>query len=877
MLKTSYMKMVLPALAVTIIIMAAMTAAAQQDRVWTFGNNAGLNFNVNPPVAVQTSISSSEGAASICDNTGNLLFYTDGSKVWDRNDDLMPNGNDLTPPALGPAATNSTSQGTVIVPMPGSGSKYYVFSLSSYETWSIGGGGGRLYYSVVDMSLNGGLGDVVTVQKSIFIDSMLSEKLAVARGNRCNLWLIVSNITPSVFKTFEITEAGINTNPVVSATGIGSPTQPAGVIVVSPDGRRLAATAAAGFGGGFNSAAVCDFDPATGMVSNPLVLLPNFGSAYGICFSPDNSKVYVGQAVPAPMLCQFDLSAGNAAAVVASKTDIAPIPLTYLKLGPDGKIYMRSPDVPAGLGGNGLAAVHNPDLAGVACNFEADAIALLPGTELVFGLSNSIQYVERDTLLAAYNISAACFATSAMLQAGNTTGWDYQWDNNAAAGPSRAVDAPGSYVVRYYTAPCTYHADTFHVTFPYGTLPLLSVRRSCKQASNGKAWITSPSWDTVTYSLTWRNNMNTVLGTDDTLTGVPAGQYTVEISTAGGCDTILQFSVSEEDFKVSFDADTLVCTSELFAFQNTSDWHFTQFSWDFGDGNTSVLPDPSHSYWLPGRKQVRLIGSGDICIDTVFKSIMVDTPFTGLQLTKERDNICTGQSISFGHLADSTMQQVDWYFDDDMRLTVLPGGLQKAFDRAGVFPVQLVARFRACPDVTAANSVTVHPLPLVDLGPDSFICLQGKPVTLYNRAENIPGSYHFEWSTGAASESIEVRHHGAYSLTLTNVFGCTTSESVMVKKDCYIDIPNAFTPNGDGINDYFFPRQMLAGRLTQFSMRVFNRWGQVVFETKNTNGRGWDGRFNDQPQPAGVYVYLIEAAIAGHISEQYQGNVTLIR
>ena len=873
------MKNVLSALTVTIVILAAMNATAQQDRVWTFGSNAGLNFNVNPPVAVQTSINSSEGAASICDNSGNLLFYTDGGRVWDRNDDLMPNGSGLTPVGLGPTATNSTSQGTVIVPIPGSGNsnKYYVFSLSSYETWTIGGGGGRLYYSVVDMSLNGGLGDVVAVQKGIFIDSMLSEKLAVARGNRCNLWLIVSKISPSVFKTFEIAEGGINTTPVLSTVGTGSPTQPAGVVVVSPDGHHLAATAAAGFGGGFNSAVVCDFDPATGIVSNPLVLLPNFGSAYGICFSADNTKVYVGQAIPSAMLCQFDLSAGSTAAILASKTDIAPIPLTYLKLGPNDKIYMRSPGPPTGLGGNGLAVIHNPDLAGTACNFEANGIALLPGTELVFGLSNAVQYVQRDTLLAAYNISAACFATSVTLQAGNTTGWDYQWDNSAGTGPSRTVDAPGTYVVRYYTAPCTYHADTFQATFPYGTLPLLSVRRSCKDASNGKAWITAPTWDTVTYNLTWRDNGNTVLSTDDTLMGVSPGQYTVEISTASGCDTILQFSVFEENFKVSFEADTLVCTGDLISFQNTSDGHFTQFSWDFGDGDTAALQNPVHSYWQSGIKHVRLVGRGDICTDTAFKNIAVDTPFTDLQLVKDRDNICTGQSITFNHQADSTMQQVDWYFGDEMRLTALPGSLQKAFDRAGVFPVQLVAQFRACPDVTATDSVTVHPLPFVDLGPDSFICLHGKPVNLYNHAENIPGSYRFEWSTGASAESIEVRHHGEYSLTLTNVFGCSTSESVMVKKDCYIDIPNAFTPNGDGVNDYFFPRQMLAERLTQFNMRVFNRWGQVVFETKNTDGRGWDGKFNEQQQPQGVYPYLIDVEIAGSIREQYQGNVTLIR
>jgi gliding motility-associated-like protein len=60
-------------------------------------------------------------------------------------------------------------------------------------------------------------------------------------------------------------------------------------------------------------------------------------------------------------------------------------------------------------------------------------------------------------------------------------------------------------------------------------------------------------------------------------------------------------------------------------------------------------------------------------------------------------------------------------------------------------------------------------------------------------------------------------------------------------------------------------------------MQVLNRWGQLIFETSASDGRGWDGRFNNVAQPAGVYVYLIEASFANDIHEQYQGNVTLFR
>jgi gliding motility-associated-like protein len=86
-----------------------------------------------------------------------------------------------------------------------------------------------------------------------------------------------------------------------------------------------------------------------------------------------------------------------------------------------------------------------------------------------------------------------------------------------------------------------------------------------------------------------------------------------------------------------------------------------------------------------------------------------------------------------------------------------------------------------------------------------------------------------------------------------------------------------FTPNGDSYNDYFFPKSLLSRALTSFRMQVFNRWGQLLFETTRPDGRGWDGRFNDELQPQGVYVYLIEAVFTNGVAEQYQGNVTLLR
>src|SRR5690606_38933679 len=203
---------------------------------------------------------------------------------------------------------------------------------------------------------------------------------------------------------------------------------------------------------------------------------------------------------------------------------------------------------------------------------------------------------------------------------------------------------------------------------------------------------------------------------------------------------------------------------------------------------------------------------------------------------------------------------------------------EHAYEQAGSKTVILTASFRACPDTSATQMIEVYPYPEVDLGSDSSICLNGQPVYLKNLRTAPLSAYHQVWSTGDTTAVLKVVHPGIYTLSVTaEPLGCTTMETVTVTKACYIDIPNAFTPDGDGQNDYFLPRQLLSEDLTRFRMQVYNRWGQLVFETVSLNGRGWDGRFNGQVQPMGVYLYRIEADFSDGRQEKYEGNVTLLR
>jgi len=384
----------------------------------------------------------------------------------------------------------------------------------------------------------------------------------------------------------------------------------------------------------------------------------------------------------------------------------------------------------------------------------------------------------------------------------------------------------------------------------------------------------------VSYYYTWLSGSDT-LSQGDSLLQVPAGSYSLYVQTDTGCDTLLPFVIPEVGFELSFTmSDILICMGTILEVQNTSDPYFTQFVWYFGDGDSSLLQQPlGHAYQQAGSHVVMLTGSGELCADTFQQTLLVD-PALDIQFMMDSRELCLGDHVSFTlGAADSTITGLSWNFGDGSNWqSGYEPTVQHAYDSAGRMTVQLQAQFRACPDTSFTDTLQVYAPPQVNLGGDTSLCLDGPALVLQNLSPAPQEPYHYLWSTGDTTNELAVLQPGTYSLKVsTEPLACSTTDEIEVTKDCYTDIPNAFTPNGDGENDYFFPRTKLSQSVHKFNMQVFNRWGQLVFKTTNINGRGWDGRFNDKNQPMGVYVYLIEVAYANGREEEYKGNVTLIR
>lgn len=373
-----------------------------------------------------------------------------------------------------------------------------------------------------------------------------------------------------------------------------------------------------------------------------------------------------------------------------------------------------------------------------------------------------------------------------------------------------------------------------------------------------------------------------------TNTGLSVTWYASQ--TVNGCESErapIAVRVSAIQAAFSLSADTL-CISDSLLTNNLSVGSDYLNHWNFGDGFTYININQAHRYAAPGLYEVQLaVTNSDGCTDTTSRKVWV-SPVPDVTVLPEGYAVCTGDPLHFDFTYLQGFSLLSWDFGDgnltewldDRENGVRRGesgtlSLQHAYDRAGKYYLTVTAYTPGCGLKQWQDSIVVHPMPQVDLGPDTALCLHGAPVVLHNRFP-VPEGASFRWSTGEITPEIEARHHGEISLTVETEY-CSNTDHVLIAKDCYVDIPNAFTPNGDGSNDYFFPRQLMASSVAAFRMQVLNRWGQLVFETQRTDGRGWDGRFNGKEQPGGVYVYLISISFTNGRTESYQGNVTLLR
>ena len=419
----------------SLIVFPVLSKAQNENNIWYFGNGAGLDFNSGSPVALNNgALFTVEGCASIADAAGNLLFYTDGVTVYNKVHNTMTNGSGL----LG---GNSSSQSAIIVPQPGSTTLYYIFTTPNQGMLD------GLNYSIVDMSLQGGLGEV-TVLNSL-LHAPIGEKLCATRhSNGTDYWIVAHEYAMSAFYAFQFSATGVNLVPVVSNVGLVHNGYH-GYMKFTPDGSKIGLAI-----GETSDVELFDFDRSTGSVSNAITFPSNvYSYPYGVEFSPDNSKFYVALSGVGigNGIYQFDMLAGTPAAIIASGQLVGTSTYQYmgpLQLGPDGKIYSSR------YLSQYISVINNPNDMGIACNF-VDSGVFLTGGMAMFGLPNQIPRFDFApvAIFSADNhiCPGTCTDFTNLSQFATSFIWDFQGANPAVSTDANPTgicyNIPGQYDV----------------------------------------------------------------------------------------------------------------------------------------------------------------------------------------------------------------------------------------------------------------------------------------------------------------------------------------------------------------------------------------------------------------------------------------------
>ncbi len=363
-----------------VFIFYSITSIAQGEaNIWYFGENAGIDFNSGTPVAISDGqINTREGCSSFSDANGNLLFYSDGTTVWNKNHTPMPNG-------MGLKGHSSSTQSAMIIPKPQSTTEYYLFTVGA----RVSGGQYGFYYYTIDMTQNGGLGNVVAgpIDLNEGKAESWSEKVAAINGKECETFWVLSYVQ-NQFKAYKVTNTGVAEDPVTSTVS-NFANDRRGYLKISPDGKKIAIAHM-----GDRRFILYDFDNEFGTVSNENILnltAPN-NAPYGAEFSGNGEKLYVTGSNDfysevdseynnpenhTSTLYQFDITKNTTAQINNSKVVIDSRDLfrSALQLGPDQKIY-RSMSYTYNAGIPFLSVIENPENDGTESSYKHNAINL---------------------------------------------------------------------------------------------------------------------------------------------------------------------------------------------------------------------------------------------------------------------------------------------------------------------------------------------------------------------------------------------------------------------------------------------------------------------------------------------------------------------
>jgi gliding motility-associated-like protein len=795
--------------------------AQLEAKNWYFGNYCSIKFENNIPIVVNDSkMKAMFGSATISDKNGKLLFYTNGYTIWSHDHDTMKNG-------FGLFSSLGTVQGAIIVPMPNNPNLYYLFTVN-YGEGAISTRG--FWYHIVDISKDSGRGKVIL--KNQFICSNVTERLsATFHADNKSVWIIVHECNSNKYLAYLLQNTGLNTTPVTSAIGTSHLISSnmhgntEGQMKLSGSGKRLACVLM-----GDGIAEVFEFNNASGKLSNCHTI--DFYSrenihtlnANGLEFSPNEKFMYITKTTypDSGYLYQIDISSNNDILIQSSVFEVYKFKLdinnggydiSALQIGLDKKIYVSRFY-------NYLGCIHNPDLKGIACNYEDSSVAVLKPVER--GLPT---FLQSYFYLPDIEIENTCLGDSTSFNLKDTSNIDsVLWkfgdgDSVIKMFPKHVYTDTGFYqtqaIIFYDNTSDTLEREFRISNYAYPDFTIADTSQ-CLLGNEFHFYDSSYAVDgSMTYE--WDFGDSTAsFNQKPTKSYAIADTFpvTLTVTSSYGCESSVSKNVFVRPMPVAEIGvnDSIQCLNEnSFSFLNPSASinPLGLKTWYFGDANTSNADTATHHYISADSFEVLLIEETSFgCVDTATKAIVVHPSpvadfkiIDSIQCFNENSFQFTNFSSlpKFGTLED--LSSFNWKFGDQTFSTDTHA--VKTYLLADTFGVELVAESAdGCKDSVSRQIIVLEsPIAAMTVN-DSSQCLNGNEFSFSNIPvqADIVG---YTWNFGDTTQSQDSNPVKSYlyadtffiSLILSDSFGCkdTAYREVFVrpmpKADFSIDNP----------------------------------------------------------------------------------------
>jgi len=451
----------------------------------------------------------------------------------------------------------------------------------------------------------------------------------------------------------------------------------------------------------------------------------------------------------------------------------------------------------------------------------------------------------------------------------------YLWTPSGQTTQTATNLSAGTYTCVVNYQGCTVSASV--VVTAEGTLEatISSTNPTCAGVSDGSINITIGQ-GTPPFTFLWSNGATT-----QSLTGLNGGTYSVTITSGDNCERILSATLTEPSAIIlSLSNMTDICEgSQNGTATVTATGGTPPYTYQWSNGSSSA----SQTTLTAGTHYITVTDSNSC---TAIDSVNIQSlPIPNVMFTGTPTNGCVPVTVTFQNQSD--VGTYLWNFGNGSTSTSM--NPVYTYTNPGNYTVSLTVTSSICSAThTIPNFINVYPIPVANFNLSSKIVKEDDGMVFFTDLS--VGASSWLWDFGdnvGAPSTVQNPNYtytipGTYSacLNIENQWGCSnyTCQQIIVNPFVSFYIPNAFSPNGDGMNDYFMPFGVNI-QPEKFSMRIFNRWGEMVFSANDFNSALWDGTHhfsgNTDIVPQGVYVYKIEAVIDSNL-KRFHGIVTVI-